>query len=120
MRTPKVHIRYSQPVAAICGAKSGALVPSASIEHVTCNRCLRIYGNETAHAKPKLPALELGTLKVEVIADSTGKWVGNGLRFHGLEEAKTYGADLFSRWTAVRSWRVVDEATGEVPYLVGG
>lgn len=59
-------------------------------------------------------------LLVEVIADSTGTWVGNALRFATVEEAKAYGADLFSRWMAVRSWRVRDEGTGEVHYLVGG
>lgn len=112
MRTPKVHLRYSQPVQAICGAKSGALVPSSSIEHATCERCLKILGGK------ELGPLDV--LKVEVIADATGTWVGNGLRFHDLEQAKTYGHDLFARWTSVRSWRVVNEQTGEVPYLVGG
>ena len=45
--------------------------------------------------------------KVEVIADSSGHWAGNGLRFATDEEAKTYARDLFSRWTLVREWRVV-------------
>lgn len=46
--------------------------------------------------------------KVEVIADNSGQWVGNGLRFGTAEEAGEYGIDLASRWTAVRDWRVVE------------
>ena len=51
--------------------------------------------------------------KVEVIADNSGEWVGNGLRFETREEAETYGADLACRWTAVQEWRVVQAETGE-------
>lgn len=43
----------------------------------------------------------------EVIADDSGKFCGNGLRFATPDEAKTYAKDLYSRWTAVRQWRVV-------------
>lgn len=43
----------------------------------------------------------------EVIADDSGKFCGNGLRFASPGEAKAYALDLYSRWTAVRSWRVV-------------
>src|SRR5215472_1149589 len=39
--------------------------------------------------------------KVEVIADSSGQWCSNALRFATEEEAKVYGDDLFMRWTAV-------------------
>ena len=45
--------------------------------------------------------------KVEVIADHSGQWVGNGMLFDTSEEAATYAKDLFSRWTAVKEWRVV-------------
>jgi hypothetical protein len=43
----------------------------------------------------------------EVIADSSGKWVGNGLRFATEEEAQSYVHGLMWRWTAVRDTRVV-------------
>lgn len=43
----------------------------------------------------------------EVIADSSGKWAGNGLRFATREEAEAWVADLFMRWTLVRETRVV-------------
>jgi hypothetical protein len=53
------------------------------------------------------------SFKVEVIADNSGKWCSNALRFKTEEEAKAYGEDLFSRWTAVREWRAVE--TDEEP-----
>lgn len=46
--------------------------------------------------------------KAEVIADSSGEWVGNALRFKTKEEAEKYAMDLSMRWTAVRDWRVVE------------
>lgn len=45
--------------------------------------------------------------KVEVLADSSGVWAGNALTFGTRPEAEAYARDLFSRWTAVREWRVV-------------
>jgi len=53
-------------------------------------------------------AKKMRSWMAEVIADSSGKWCGNGLRFATKEEAGKYGADLSSRWTAVREWRVVE------------
>ena len=52
----------------------------------------------------------------EVIADNTGKWVGNGLRFGTNAEAWAYGNDLARRWTMVRQTRVVesDAATNAI------
>jgi len=44
----------------------------------------------------------------EVIADSYGKWTGNACRFAYRNEAESYAADLFTRCTAVKAWRVVD------------
>ena len=51
----------------------------------------------------------------EVIADNSGKFVGNALRFATREEAEAYARDLFSRWTLVRETRVV-ESTDPVNY----
>jgi hypothetical protein len=45
--------------------------------------------------------------KAEVIADNSGEWVANALRFPTKEMAEAYARDLFSRWTAVKEWRVV-------------
>lgn len=52
--------------------------------------------------------------KVEVIADSTGKWCGNQKRYDDAREAAQAAFDLSLRWTSVRDFRVVDAATGEV------
>jgi hypothetical protein len=46
--------------------------------------------------------------KPEVIADSSGQWVGNGLRFATKQEALDNVADLASRWFMVRETRVVE------------
>lgn len=44
----------------------------------------------------------------EVIADSSGKWSGNGLRFATKEEAEANVANLMMRWTSVIDTRVVE------------
>lgn len=46
--------------------------------------------------------------KPEVIADSSGKWAGNALRFATKEEAEANVANLASRWMLVRETRVVE------------
>lgn len=49
--------------------------------------------------------------KVEVQADRSGTWAGNGLTFTTKHEAEEYARDLMDRWTAVRDWRVVEAVT---------
>lgn len=44
----------------------------------------------------------------EVIADNSGKFCGNALRFATKEEAEAYAKDLMGRWTLVREWRTVE------------
>ena len=46
--------------------------------------------------------------KSEVIADSSGKWSGNGLRFETKSEAERYVRDLSNRWLSVRDTRAVE------------
>ena len=48
--------------------------------------------------------------KPEVIADATGKWYGNALRFATRQEAENNAADLARRWTLVREWRATESA----------
>ena len=48
------------------------------------------------------------SFKPEVIADSSGKWAGNALRFATREEAERYVADLARRLTLVLDTRVVE------------
>lgn len=59
------------------------------------------------------------SFKGEVIADSSGKWSGNGMSFATREEAQTYVEDLAMRWTAVRETRVV-ESDEPVSYEIRG
>jgi hypothetical protein len=53
----------------------------------------------------------------EVIADSSGKWSGNALRFATPEEATAWVDDLALRWTLVRDTRVV-ESDDAVNYAI--
>jgi hypothetical protein len=53
--------------------------------------------------------------KPEVIADSSGEWCGNALRFATREEAEANVKDLMWRWTLVTDTRVV-ESDDEVNY----
>jgi hypothetical protein len=46
------------------------------------------------------------SFKGDVIADSSGEWCSNMLRFATREEAEGYVRDLAWRWTAVREYRV--------------
>lgn len=46
----------------------------------------------------------------EVIADSSGKWAGNALRFATQDEAARYVTNLMTRWTSVVDTRVVESA----------
>ena len=48
------------------------------------------------------------SFKPEVIADSSGKWCGNALRFATREEAEANVLDLMMRWHLVRDTRVVE------------
>jgi hypothetical protein len=53
----------------------------------------------------------------EVIADDSGEWCGNQLRFATEQEAEWYVKDLSMRWLAVRDTRVVpsdDPVTDEI------
>lgn len=43
----------------------------------------------------------------EVIADNSGKFYGNQMRFATKQEAENYIANLMFKWTAVRETRVV-------------
>lgn len=44
----------------------------------------------------------------QVVADSSGQFVGNGLRFETHAQALAYARDLARRWTMVTDYRVVE------------
>lgn len=60
---------------------------------------------------------DITSYAAEVVADSSGEFCGNMLRFATVEEAETYVADLRRRWTLVTETRVVptgDPVTHEI------
>jgi len=61
-----------------------------------------------------VPAAPAPRFKVEVQADNTGTWAGNGLTFETRELAEAYARDLAGRWMAVRAWHVVEAVPAEV------
>jgi hypothetical protein len=59
----------------------------------------------------------MASFKSEVIADNSGKWAGNALRFATESEALTYVKDLKRRWILVTDVRVV-ESSDPVNYRI--
>lgn len=54
-----------------------------------------------------------GKFRCEVIADNSGKWCSNGLRFASADDALVYGQDLAWRWTLVRKFRAFNIETDQ-------
>lgn len=46
--------------------------------------------------------------KAEVIADDSGNWASNALRFRTKEACERYGRDLMWRWLLVRDVRATE------------
>lgn len=59
-------------------------------------------------ATPTPPRPAPVSFKVEVIADSSGKFCSNGCRYATREAAEKAGKSLAMRWTLVREWRVAE------------
>ena len=59
----------------------------------------------------------VGPYRVEVIADSSGKFCGNALRFDSIDDGIVYARDLARRWTLVTNYRVVEDASDEVKWV---
>ena len=55
--------------------------------------------------------VENGRYTAEVIADNSGQWTGNQLRFDTLQNPRAYVQDLGLRWTLVRNCRVLEDST---------
>ncbi len=53
----------------------------------------------------------------QVIADSTGEWIGNEIRFGTREEAEGYVRNVSINWTLVRETQVV-ETTDPVTHML--
>jgi hypothetical protein len=46
--------------------------------------------------------------QVNTYGDRDGVFTGNAVTFETADDAKAAAQDLFSRWTAVEFWRVLD------------
>lgn len=73
-----------------------------------------MYEEETP--TPPRPAVK--SYGMEVIADSSGKWCGNGIRLATRDEAERYAQYKFATWTLVTDTRVI-ESTDPVNYTFG-
>lgn len=45
---------------------------------------------------------------IEVVADASGKWAGNAMRYGDFQSAKDAAIDLANRWLLVTKARVVE------------
>jgi hypothetical protein len=58
--------------------------------------------------------------RAEVLADQSGTWAGNALRFATRAEAEHYAADLASRWLLVTATRVVASTDPVTDRIIDG
>ena len=79
---------------------------SLTLDHARTEINRRVRGTRARYQKKY--ALAASSFKAEVIADSSGEWTGNALRFSTRAKAESYVADLAMRWTSVRETRVVE------------
>lgn len=64
------------------------------------------WAQEVANT-PKRKVIISFAAEVQTAGDGDA-WTGNALRFATKPEAEEYAKDLFSRWTAVKAFRVVE------------
>jgi hypothetical protein len=69
---------------------------------------LPVEAQVTTKKAAPAPTVAPVSWKVEVQADSTGTWAGNGQRYQFKIEAEDAARDLEWRWLAVKAWRVVE------------
>jgi hypothetical protein len=72
-----------------------------------------VIDSMTKQTHEELDALEAqakfqgGSLAVEVVADATGKFCGNGVRYATAAAAVDAARSLADRWMLVTEWRIV-------------
>ena len=54
-----------------------------------------------------------GAFRVDVAVAGEKNYAANALTFENEADAEAYARDLYSRWTLLRSWRVVPVSTPE-------
>jgi hypothetical protein len=77
---------------------------------IACAACGERVEDLTGHTCEETKSKQAASFAPEVIADSSGKFVGNSLRFATFAEADANVRNLFSRWTSVREFRVVESS----------
>jgi hypothetical protein len=55
-------------------------------------------------------AAKIYRYQVNTFGDPEDSWAGNAVVFDTAEKATEAAKDLFSRWTAVKFWRVLDDS----------
>lgn len=70
-------------------------------------------------AEEKIPH-DAQSWRPEVIADETGKWTPNALRFATEEEAARWARELSFRWMAVRQHRAAPSSDPVTHRYTGG
>lgn len=55
---------------------------------------------------------DMKRFRIQVIADNSGEWCGNGRTFETEAEAWEAADNLASRWTLVKEWRVLERKAG--------
>lgn len=83
------------------------LCPSCGTDHTDSRDRAECEAIWRAH-KAKDNHMSIPPLRVQVIADRSGTWSGNDVRFDDIDKAIAYAKDLMSRWTLVTDWRVID------------
>jgi hypothetical protein len=95
---------------------SGNGAPNYAGNVIACAACGERIEDLTGHTCEETEStVAVKSFAPQVIADSTGNWTGNALRFATREEAEGNVRNLYSRWTLVRETRVV-ESTDAVNY----
>jgi hypothetical protein len=136
--TRRYHYARTNGTSRLCGAPKEEW-STAEVAEVTCEACkakievARVLNTISASADAALAAIEArpavpvepehGTLPPEgfkswrpmVIADGSGTWAGNALRFATKEEAEANVRDLSWRWMLVRETKV-EPSTDEANY----
>lgn len=48
-------------------------------------------------------------VEVQTVSCGPDEWTGNSVKHDDAEKAEAAAKDLYSRWTAVKCWRVTDD-----------
>ena len=61
---------------------------------------------------------DTGAFRVDCAVHGESRYAANGLTFSTEEDAEAYARDLYSRWTMLKTWRVVPVSTPQREAIV--